>query len=188
MCIQKVSYRIGLFIDNDYKSAAKLHNLCEIYLRRWEKNENNLLFFVPNADLPGINHEHRPIATLSIVVSRKGELAQQQFLFLVIKMPFQFQFYTLPGRVVIQVPNAVTEASIHHRPHLVLKPPDSVKVNHRPNLQFQDMRGHVVSRLDKRQQRIAVAGLVDVALRLIALEGQVPCAHVPADGHRLVEG
>ena len=54
MCIQKVSYRIGFFIDNDYKSAAKLQRLDEIFLRRWEKNENNLLFFVPNADLPGI--------------------------------------------------------------------------------------------------------------------------------------
>ena len=103
-------------------------------------------------------------------------------------MPFQLQFNTLTSRVVIQVPNTVTEAGVHHRPYLVLKPPDSVKVNHRPNLQFQDMSGHVVSRLDKRQQRIAVAGLVDVALRLIALEGQVPCAHVPADGHRLVDG
>ena len=144
-------------------------------------------FFIPNTDLPGINHEHRPIVTLSIVVRRKGELARQQFLFLVIKMPFQLQFNTLTSRVVIQVPNTVTEAGVHHRPYLVLKPPDSVKVNHRPNLQFQDMSGHVVSRLDKRQQRIAVAGLVDVALRLIALEGQVPCAHVPADGHRLVE-
>ena len=152
-----------------------------------EKLEN-LLFLVPNTDLTGINHEHRPVVTLSIVVRRKCELARQQFLFIVIKMSFQFQLYTLTSRVVVQVPNAVTEASIHHRPHLVLKPPDSVKVNHRPNLQFQDMSGHVVSRLDKRQQRIAVPGLVDVALRLIALEGQVPCAHVPADGHRLVEG
>ena len=39
MCIQKVSYRIGLFIDNDYKSATKLHNSNETYLRRWEKVE-----------------------------------------------------------------------------------------------------------------------------------------------------
>ena len=38
MCIQKVSYRIGLFIDNDYKSATKLHNSNETDLRRWEKN------------------------------------------------------------------------------------------------------------------------------------------------------
>ena len=134
MCIQKVSYRIGLFIDNDYKSAANLQLFNEIFLRRWEKNENNLLFFVPNADLPGINHEHRPVVTLSIIVRRKCELARQQFLFLVIKMPFQLQFNTLTGRVVIQVPNAVTKAGVHHRPYLVLKPPDSVKVNHRPNL------------------------------------------------------
>ena len=39
MRIQKVSYRIGLFIDNDYKSATKLHNSNETYLRRWEKVE-----------------------------------------------------------------------------------------------------------------------------------------------------
>ena len=101
MCIQKVSYSIGFFIDNDYKSAAKLQNSNETYLRRWEKNENNLLFFVPNADLPGINHEHRPIVTLSVVVRRKCELARQQFLFLVIKMPFRLQFNTLTGWVVL---------------------------------------------------------------------------------------
>ena len=38
MCIYKVSYRIGLFIlfiDNDYKSATKLHISNEIFLRRW---------------------------------------------------------------------------------------------------------------------------------------------------------
>ena len=58
---------------------------------------------------PRINHEHRPVVTLSIVVRRKCELARQQFLFLVIKMPFQLQFNTLTDRVVIQVPNAVTE-------------------------------------------------------------------------------
>ena len=101
MCIQKVSYRIGLFIDNDYKSAANLQLFNEIFLRRWEKNKKNLLFFIPNTDLPGINHEHRPIVTLSIVVRRKGELARQQFLFLVIEMPFQFQFNTLTGWVVL---------------------------------------------------------------------------------------
>ena len=38
MCIYKVSYRIGFFIDNDYKSAANLQLFNEIYLRRWEKN------------------------------------------------------------------------------------------------------------------------------------------------------
>ena len=37
MCIYKVSYRIGFFIDNNYKSVAKLHHLNEIFLRSWEK-------------------------------------------------------------------------------------------------------------------------------------------------------
>ena len=73
--IQKVSYRIGFFIDNDYKSATKLHNLNEIFLRRWEKNENYLLLLVPNADLPRINHEHGAVSALSVVVSRESELA-----------------------------------------------------------------------------------------------------------------
>ena len=85
---------------------------------------------------PRINHEHGAINTFTIIVSREGELTRQQGKFLVIKMPFQLQFYTLPGRVVIQVPNAVTETGINYRSHFVLKPPDSVKVNHRPNLQF----------------------------------------------------
>ena len=76
-CVYKKSHTvIGFFIDNDYKSATKLHNSYETYLRRWEKNEKNLLFFIPNADLPGINHEHRPVVTLSIVVRRKGELTR----------------------------------------------------------------------------------------------------------------
>ena len=56
--------------------------------------------FGPNADLPGINHEHRPVVTLSVVVRRKGELARQQFLFFVIKMAFQF--YALPDRIVVK--------------------------------------------------------------------------------------
>ncbi len=38
MCIQKNSFRIGFFIDNDFKSVTKLHNSNETYLRRWEKN------------------------------------------------------------------------------------------------------------------------------------------------------
>ena len=75
MYIQTVSYRIGFFIDNDYKSATKLHNLNEFYLRRWEKNEKILLLFVPNANLPRINHEHGAINTLSVVVCRESELA-----------------------------------------------------------------------------------------------------------------
>ena len=47
-CVYIKSHTVlGFFIDNDYKSAAKLHNLCEIFLRRWEKNEKNLLFLSP---------------------------------------------------------------------------------------------------------------------------------------------
>ena len=50
------------------------------------------------------------------------------------------------------------------------------------------MGGHIVCRLEESKQRIAIASLVDIALCLVALESQVPCAHVPTDGHRLVEG
>ena len=46
MCIQKVSYRIGFFIDNDYKSAAKLQRLCE-----QNKNAN---LFLPTTFIKGI--------------------------------------------------------------------------------------------------------------------------------------
>ena len=31
--------------------------------------------FGPNADLPRINHEHGAVGALSVIVSRKGELA-----------------------------------------------------------------------------------------------------------------
>ena len=37
MCVQKVSYLIGFFIDIDDKSGAKLQNPNEIYLRSSKK-------------------------------------------------------------------------------------------------------------------------------------------------------
>ena len=77
-----------------------------------------------------VYHEHRAVVSLSIVVGREGELARQQLQFLVIKMPLQFHFYALPGRIVVEIPDTVTETGIYHRPHLVLQPPDSVKVVH----------------------------------------------------------
>jgi hypothetical protein len=60
--------------------------------------------------LPRINNEHGAIDTFTIIISRESELTRQQGKFLVIKMPFQLQFYALPARVVIQVPDAVAEA------------------------------------------------------------------------------
>ncbi len=77
-----------------------------------------------------VYHEHRAVVSLSIVVGREGKLARQQLLFLVIKMPFQFHFYAPPDGIVVEIPDTVTETGIYHRPHLVLQPPDSVKVIH----------------------------------------------------------
>ena len=131
MCIYKVSYRIGFFIDNDYKSVAKLHHLNEIFLRSWEKNKKNLPNLTQNADLPGINHKHRPTGTFSVVVGGNGELARQHCQFLVIKMPFKFQFDALPDGIVVQVPYTITKSGIDTSPHLVLITPDGIKINER---------------------------------------------------------
>jgi len=75
-------------------------------------------------------HEHRTVVSLSVVVGSEGQLARQQLQFLVIKMPLQFHFYAQPDGIVVEIPDTVTETGIYHRPHLVLQPPDSVKVIH----------------------------------------------------------
>ena len=80
--------------------------------------------------LPRINHEHGTVGSLSIVIGGESKLTRQQGQFLVIKMAFQFHLYALQDRVVIQIPNAVTETGIYYRSHLILKPPDSIKVDY----------------------------------------------------------
>ena len=80
--------------------------------------------------ISGINYKHRSMGSLSVIVGGKGKLTRQQGQFFVIKMAFQFQLYALPAWIVIQIPNAVTETGIYYRSHLILKPPDSIKVDH----------------------------------------------------------
>ena len=42
-------------------------------------------------------------------------------------MPFLLQLYTLPDRIVVQIPDAVTETGVHHCPHLVRKQFNTIK-------------------------------------------------------------
>ena len=45
------------------------------------------------------------------------------------------------------------------------------------------MGGHGVGRLQDADKGILAVGCPDALSHLMALEGKIPCSHVPADGH-----